>query len=349
MPFERPTLPQLIEQGATELESRLPGVLVRVRRSLVGVLNRVFAGSLSALYQYVEWLIRQAWPDTAEKEFLDAHGARWGVTRTAAAKASGSVLFIGTDGKVVPAGTVVQRSDGAQYATFADVTIAAGQATATVTAVVAGQAGNASTGVALALASPIDGVNSSAVATTALAGGAEVEEDEPYRARILAKIRKPPQGGADFDYEGWAKEVPGVTRVWVSPLEPGPGWVTVRFMRDNDPTPIPDAGEVATMFAHIDAVRPVTAHLSVQAPVEVPQNYTIAVTPNTPAVRAAVYDELAAMIYRDAVPAGTILLTHSREAISIAAGENNHVLTFPTADVVLTTGQIATMGVITWL
>lgn len=351
MPFDRPKLQDLIDQNATEIESRLPGVLVRVRRSLVGVLSRVFSGALAALYQYVEWLFRQAWPDAAEAEYLDWHGARWNVTRTPAAAASGGASFpggVGSNGTVVPAGTVLQRADGVQYRTTVDATVTTGVAALTVVAVVAGQSGNASNGVAFTLASPIAGVSSAGIATTAMAGGADVELDEPYRARILARIRKVPQGGADYDYEDWAKQVPGVTRVWVYPRAMGGNSVVVRFMRDDDPTPIPDAGEVATVQAKIDALRPVTAKAYVLATVGVAQNFAITLTPNTPAVQAAVEAELAAMIQRDGKPGGILLLSHIREAISIAAGEQNHVLTSPTADVVFAAGQIPQMGVITW-
>jgi uncharacterized phage protein gp47/JayE len=349
MAFDRPTLPKLIDQGAAEFESRLPGVLARARRSLVGVINRVVAGGLSSLYQYVEWLNRQVWPDQAEAEYLADHGARWGISRNAAAPATGSVTFTGNNGTNVPAGTVVLRADGARYLTDALVTLVAGTATATVTAESAGQAGNAAIATALQLESPIAGVNSGATAGTALSGGADIEDIEDWRARILARIRRAPQGGSKDDYEAWVLEVPGVTRVWVAPAEMGAGTVTVRFARDDDASPIPDAGEVATVQAYVDGRRPVTAVAYVVAPVASAVNFTIQLTPNSAAVKAAVEAELRDVIRREGKPGGTLLLSHLREAISIAAGEENHVMTVPAADVVTGTGTLSTMGVITWL
>jgi uncharacterized phage protein gp47/JayE len=348
MPFERPTLPQLIDQGASEIESRLPGVLARVRRSLVGVINRVVAGGLSALYKYVEFLNRQVWPDQAEAEFLVDHGTRWGVFRTPAAPATGTVSFSGTDGAIIPAATVVQRADGTRYLTDAIGTIAAGVALVEVTAETAGQASNSALSTAVTLVSPIAGVNSAATATTALAGGADIEDVEAWRARILARVRQAPQGGSVDDYIAWALEVPGVTRAWVYPAELGAGTVTIRFARDDDASPIPDAGEVATMQDYIDERRPVTAAVTVVAPVAVPLDFTIQLTPDTPPVKAAVEAELADLIRREGKPGGTLLLSHLREAISIAAGESNHVLTAPGADVTHTVAEMPTMGVITW-
>lgn len=349
MALERPTLAQLIDQGASEFESRLPGVLARVRGSLVGVLNRVLAGSLSSLYKYAEWLNSQVWPDLADAEYLPGHGARWGKPRLPAALATGMVTFTGLDGYAIDLGSVVQRSDGAQYATTAAGVIAAGVATIAVQALEAGQAGNTIIATSLTLTSPIAGVNSVVTAQTALAGGADMETLEAWRARILARIRQVPQGGAKADYEAWALEVPGVTRAWVYPGEQGAGTVVVRFVRDDDGSMIPDAGEVATVQSAIDLVRPVTATTYVVAPIPAIQNFTIQLTPDSAATRAAVAAELLALYRREAEPGGTMLISHQREAVSSAAGETDHVMTVPSANQVHGTGLLPTLGVITWL
>jgi uncharacterized phage protein gp47/JayE len=349
MPFSRPTLNTLLDQTAGEMESRLPGVLARVRRSLAGVLARVVAGAVWALYGYAEWLDRQKWPDLSEAEYLDWHGGRWGIVRKEAAGATGVIQFSGVEGAVVPVATVTQRADGVQYSTTAEGIIAGGQALVPAQALVAGQAGNAALNTALNLANPIAGVNAGAIVSTAFSGGSEIEADEDYRARILARIRQPPQGGSDDDYVAWALEVAGVTRAWVYPQEQGAGTVVLRFVRDDDASPIPDAGEVATVQTYVDALRPVTAQLYVVAPVAVPVNFTLTVQPNTAAVKAAVEAELRALLLRDAQPGATLKISHVREAISIAAGEDDYVLTAPAADVVMAAGQMATMGVVTWL
>jgi uncharacterized phage protein gp47/JayE len=155
-------------------------------------------------------------------------------------------------------------------------------------------------------------------------------------------------GGAKSDYEAWALQVAGVTRAWVYPLENGPGSVVVRFVRDNDADLIPDAAEVSAVQHYIDDLRPVTANVSVQAPTAAPLNLTIQLTPNTAAVRAAVTAELADVVRREAMPGGTLLLSHLREAISVAAGEINNVLATPTADVTHAPGQMPVLGTITW-
>ncbi|MGE8690961.1 MAG: baseplate J/gp47 family protein [Achromobacter sp.] len=350
MPVPRPTLPQLIEQLASEMQSRLPGVLARARRSLAGVLVRVFSGGLDSLYKYLERLIRNAWPDQCDEEELPSHGARWGVTQKLASPATGSLLVAGEAGTPLPAGTVFQRGDGVRFTVDVGVTLSAGGAIVGITAEQAGQLGNTAKDAQFTLASPVDRINSVAVASTEISGGADIERAEPYRARILERIRRPPHGGSQDDYVGWAKEVPGVTRAWCTPNGMGVGTVAVRFVRDDDDDPIPDAGEIETVRQHIESVRTVTAELFVLPIVPLPINYVISgLEPDTAEVRAAIIAELKDMHTRDAIPGGTILRTHMNEAISIAAGEHDHVLSSPAGNVTCLPGELATFGGVSWL
>jgi uncharacterized phage protein gp47/JayE len=350
MPFSRPTLSELIDRAASDIETRLPGTDARLRRSNLNVLARVHAGAVHGLYGYLDWLALQLMPDTAEAEHLARWASIWGVTRKAAAAATGNVTFSGTNGTVISAGTLIQRADGAQFTTDAEGTISAGSATVAVTASVAGADGNTAASTSLTLVSPIAGINTTAtVAAGGLSGGSDEEDDDSLRERLISRTQQQPHGGADFDYETWALEVAGVTRAWVYPQELGLGTVTVRFVRDDDVSIIPDAGEVAAVQAYIDARRPVTAAVTVVAPTAVPLDFEISgLNPNNTTVKAAIEAELEDLLRREAEPGGTILISHIREAISAAAGEYDHVLVSPSANVPHTPGQLATMGTITW-
>jgi len=351
MPFTRPTLPQLIERNTTDIESRLPGRDARLRRSNLNVIARLLAGSVHGLYGALDFTARQVFPDTAEAEYLDRWASIWGVTRKAAQKAVRQAAITGVTDSVVPTGTLLARSDGAEFSVTADTTLVAGAAVLPLLASVAGVAGNTAAGTALSFVTPVAAVNTAAIVSgTGMVDGSDTEFDASLRERLVARIQDAPHGGADFDYVNWAKEVAGVTRAWAYPLELGAGTVTVRFLRDDDAaTTIPDAAEVAAVQTYIDARRPVTAALTVVAPVAVVLNGTIGVTPNTLAVKAAVEAELRDLVRRVAVPGGTLLLSHIREAVSLAAGETNYNMTAPAADVVLALGQISTFGAITWL
>ena len=348
MPFSRPSLSDLIGRIRSGILSRLTNE--QLRRSDAEVYGKVLAGASHELHGHLQFIAQQIIYDTAESEYLDRWASIWLTTpRIPAAAAAGQVAFTGTNGIVIPAGTVLVRNDGAEYETDAEVTIASGTATADITALVAGVNGNEETGSTFTLSTPITGVNSDAtVGEDGITGGADEEDDASLRARLIARIQQPPHGGASHDYEAWALEVAGVTRAWVYPNELGLGTVTVRFVREDDDSIIPDAAEVEAVQEYIDARRPVTADVTVVAPIAVALDFNIALAPNTTAVREAVEEELTDLLRREAEPGGTVLLSHIREAISIALGETDYTMSAPSADITHSTGEIAVMGTITW-
>lgn len=350
MPFDRPTLPELTELTQADMEARLPGAEVRLRRSMLGVLSRVQAGGLHGVYGYVDYLARQLFADTAEAEYLERWASIWGINRKAAGTAVGAVTFTGAVDSEIPSGLVLRRADGLEYVTTASGTIGPdGTIQVSAQAAATGSDYNADPGIKLALAQAVTGVQSTGLASAGLTGGAEEEADDDLRSRLLTRLRQPPHGGASFDYVSWALEQPGVTRAWCSPREMGPGSVTVRFMMDDTYADgIPQAGDVDAVADDIEAHRPVTAEVYVVAPVPTPLDMSIRVTPNTTEVRAAVAAELADLLAREAEPGGTLLLSHLREAVSSAVGETDHAITAPTADVLHAPGEIPVLGNITW-
>lgn len=351
MPFNRPPLDLLIARSAASMQSRLPGTDAVLRRNLTSILARMSAGTEHGLYGYLDWLARQLMPDTAEAEHLERWASIWGVSRKAAGHASGDVSITGTPGAVLSEGTICLRSDAARYAVRSDAIVGNdGTGTAFVSAVDVGTAGNAPVGTALALASPVSGIASGTLASEGFAGGTDEEKDESLRARLLEVIQKPPMGGTAADYERWALEVPGVTRAFVSSREMGIGTVTVRFMMDGTyPDGIPSSKDCEIVAAHLETVRPVTADVYVAAPIPDPLNLRLSVTPDIISVRNAAEANVWAAIRRDAVPAGVILLSRLHEALSLSAGESDHVIWSPSANIVSQTGHIIVPGIIEWM
>ncbi len=349
MPWIRPTLKELTDRIEDDLTSRLTGEASLLRRSVLGVFSRVWGGVAHLMHGFLEWISRQVFPDIAEAEFMTRWASVWGVDRKTAVYASGDVTFTGNNGAVIPAGTKVQRSDAALFTTLAEGVISGGVVDISVEADEAGDKGNTVAGASMTLTSPIVEVNSSAVvASGGIVNGADEEADESLRTRLVSRIQQPPHGGADFDYDEWALEVSGVTRAWIYPAHMGLGTVGVTFVLDGETNIIPDAAKVAEVQSYIEAERPVTAEVYVFAPSAVPLNPEISVTPNTSAVQAAVQTQIENLILREAEPGKTLLLSHINEAISIAAGETDHTLISPTADVTHSTGEMAVMGTITW-
>lgn len=351
MSFSRPTLEQIIARNLADAAARVAGVEGTIlRRSLLGIIMRQLSGASHELHGHLDWIANQIIPDTAEAEYLDRWASVWGVTRKAAEFAAGDVTFTGTAGTSIPAGTTIQRADGIEYTTDASAVLdVGGSATVAVTCSTAGDDANTDATTAMSLLQPVAGVNNTVtVAAGGITGGADPESDELLRGRLLDRISNPPNGGSASDYEAWALEVPGVTRAWVFPQHLGLGTVGVAFVRDDDSPIFPDAGEVATVQAYIDTYRPVTADATVFAPVALTVPMTIAINPNTGAVQAAIQAELEDLFKREAEPDGTIPISHVREAISIAAGEYDHDLVTPTADIVQASNELAVLGSITW-
>lgn len=355
MPWTRPTLTELIERIETDLTSRLLEDTSLLKRSVLGVLARVLAGAVHLLHGFQAWMSEQPLADTAEAEYLERLAVTWGVTRRAASFAAGRVTLTGTDGTTIPADTELQTADGTLYTLTADADIASGTATGTVTAQAAGEDGNLDEGTALSLVSPVSGALSSATVNAGgITDGQDEETDASLRARLLTRIQQPPHGGSAHDYEAWALEVDGVTRAWVYPERLGEGTVGLTFVLDDqvdeegEPNPIPDSAKVAEVQAYIDDLRPVTADLTVFAPMAVAVDFTITLTPDTTAVRSAVQLELEDFLARVAEPETTLLISQINEAVSVAAGETDHVLSSPAANVEMDSGEFPVMGTITW-
>jgi uncharacterized phage protein gp47/JayE len=350
MPFPRPTLSELRTQARADLQSALPEADLGLRRSNLRVFADVTAGLMHMHYGWLDWLARQVIPDTAETEYLERWARIFGLVRAPASPAGGRAVFAGSVGAAVPTGTRLQRADRVEYAVATGGTLpTGGYLELDVEAIEPGSAGNADAGVRLTLVSALAGVEARAtVGVDGLGGGADAETDDSLRDRLLARIRRPPHGGAAHDYVAWARAVPGVTRAWAYPGELGLGTVTVRFMMDvvrAAEAGIPQPEDVAAVSAAVEALRPVTADVTVAAPVPAPLDVTIqGLEPDTPEVRAAIVAELADMVARTAEPGGTIPISRIWEAVSLATGERRHVIVAPAADIVHATGRIAVLG-----
>lgn len=350
MSFERPTLSALREQSRAAIAARIAGVDPALRQSLSRILADAAAGLAHHQYGYLDWIVRQVIPATAEGVYLDRWCRLVGLSRKPATAAGGLVVATGTNGTAVPLGATLTRSDGAVYAATAAATIASGTASVTVLAQAPGVGGNLDAGAALTFVSAIPGVTGTAtVDAGGLTGGGAEEADAALRERLVARLSEPPAGGAAHDYKAWALDITGVTRAWCLPLNRGVGTVDVTFVMDGRVDIFPEPGDVAVVQAHIDALRPVTDDCLVFAPAPSPINVTITgLSPDTLAVRAAIGAELAALITRDAAPGGTIRRSRMIEAISRAAGENWHSMTLPSGDVTQAAGELATLGTVTF-
>lgn len=363
MAFQRPTLDQLIERVKSDFRAGL-GVADVLRRSFLGVIARAMAGLSHLQLGYLDWVSKQVIPDTADDDALIRWAAIFGLEIIPATYAELNITITGNPGGVVPEDEIYQRADGLQYALDAEATIGGGgTVVAKIIALTPGKASNLLVADKVSLLSPIANVTSEATVASIVTVAADTETIESLRARLLNRLQLPPLGGSANDYITWAKEVAGVTRSWVLPLYTGAGTVAVSFVTDGEVNIIPTAPKVAEVLAYIEERKPVTALLTVFAPVADPMTMTIAIKPNTTQVQQNILSELDDLVKRDATLAGSykspgvtndgsILLSKINQAISIAVGLEDHEIILingsAPANVVPASGELVTRGAVTW-
>ena len=361
--WDIPSLATVVARVKGDLNSRLGTTRALVSGTREHSLALVLAGATHALHEFASDRAAALMPDLATGDDLDRHGDMWGIDRIPAAQAAGNVLMNGTG--TVDAGTILVREDGWRYSVDTTTSVV-GLTTVAVTSVETGDDGNADYGTGLTLESPIAGIDSVAVVTgtDGLSGGRDEETDDAYRTRILQRIQETPQGGAEADYEAWTLACPdgSAERVWVESWGQGAGSVVVRFAIAQtdpaDPTTIePSSAQITAVQTYLDddTRRPVTARVYVYGIDADPIPMTIALTPDTTAVREAVEAALDAMFGREGEPSGTIANSVVRAAISNASGESSHILSSidgdgtGLSDVVVSSTQVPVRGTITWV
>ena len=355
MPLNSPTLQELRARVSSDVTGRL-GRGPLLARSVLSLLAQSVAGVAHGLYGQARYIFDQVFPDTADGEALERWANTYGVPRRDPSFATGSVMVTGTVGADIPLGAELIRSDGAAYEVTLGTSLAESPAEVEVQATTAGAAPNALPGEELSLTAPVLGIDTTAtVGDGGIGGGADLEDDDQLRDRVIQRLRSPGQGGNSADYVRWALEVPGVTRAFCFPLWQGLGTVGVGVMRDEDEDPFPSGAALEEIQDHIDGLRPVgMVGVFVFAPTPVPVDLTISLEPDTPAIRAGVEAAISELIYDEGAaaprePSSSLALSRIQEAISSADGERSHVLLAPTEPPVILPGQLLTLGDLTWV
>lgn len=355
MPWAVPTLKETRILVRDQVRSNLTGADASIPNSVLRVLSDVTGAMAHLVMQFIEWSTRQLLPDTADADWLDRHAHMWlknadGTTgRKLATLATGQVYLTGQTWVPVSLGT--RMTFGAvQYETTQTVFLAAGGAPTPTPAraLDPGIVGNLEPGATMNLVTPGPGVNGVATVIQ-MDFGVDDETTDELRARVLLRIREPPQGGANIDYVQWALGVPGVTRAWCYALEMGMGTVTVRFMMDNlraDEGGFPRQSDVDNVYAALDTLRPVAIKdMFVVAPIPRRVNVQIdRLVPDTPTVRAAIGLSLQIMLRDRAVPGQPIYAAWKNYAIMSAPGVVSYTLVNSGDDYMPSPGHMPILG-----
>lgn len=207
------------------------------------------------------------------------------------------------------------------------------------------------------LSGSIAGVDSDAyVYVDGFAGGSDQEAIETFRDRFLLVVRNPVANFNVSAIETQAREISGVTRVWVQEVTPAIGQVTIYFTRDNDDDIIPSAAEAEVVKDNILLIKPAnTADVDVIVdPLgEVSTVFTFnSITPDTTTMREAVENSLDEFFRTTPDPEENVTEiqynTAIQNTVDLNTGERitSFDLASPSIDIVVaaSSGDIATLG-----
>lgn len=363
MPFPLPSPNELAESQAAELAAALKALrpeispvaidrAVRSEKGLLAAHARTDAIGLYGTHLHLRWWGDQYMPDTAELEHLIRHSSIWGVYQREATKAVGYAAFTGTPGLAVPVGLQLRTPGGALVETSgAGVVAGGGSVTLALIASEGGTAANTAGGATLPIVTALAGLDPQAATLDAdgLVGGTAEETPESLLERLLAVIREPGHGGADFDYPNWVRAAFAASKVKAIANWVGPGSVGVVVAMGTALAPVlPSPAEIAAIGAHLEGLRPVTAEVHVVAYLPLVVPFTLAITPDTLANRAAAEAALADHFAREAQIGGVMPLSRISEAISAANGEYAHRLVAPAVAIEPEPRQLPILGAIAW-
>lgn len=360
--FAIPSLKDLVERARRSFRTHLPGSDAWVWPNNIGPTAKVLAGMVHEIFGFADYISRQKFALTADLENLILHGEELGMSLKPASAPRGKIKLTAPGALTVDEGAVFRRTDDVEYrATAGGVMLGAGSLIVEAIATTDGIAGNALAETPLEIISGVAGDALAEVDADGIAGGTDVEDIESFRERILFRKRNPPHSGAAADYVMWAKELAGVSRVFVEPLWSGVGTVRVfPLMDDLYANGIPPDVEIARIADHIETLRPAGASITVAA--ATPKVVNVEITnllPDTTATREAVLIELRAAFRRlsrvagsanahSAMPYLASAASFSRswiwQAVANATGEERHIITAPAADTTLAAGEIPVLG-----
>lgn len=358
MAWQIRSLAEASQRARGAFRQYMRGTDAALKNNFVTVTAKVLAGLAHEFELRMAYLAKQLFASTATGAFLATHGSDIGIYRKPATAAAGVILGLGTPNKVYPAGIRFVTGD----VVFVSVSPASaspnGGVAFTVEAQASGAATNRDADGVLALADPVlwpDLGGEWTVSAAGLGGGADREDMESLRARILFRKRNPPGGGRLTDYEDAALSVPGVVKAWAFRQPLAPGFIALFFLFKGRPNLIPTSGDVVAVQAAIDAKRLIRIDDNVVvAPTPEPLDLTIAGLANDSAeVRAAIETSAASMLLSRSRPGivgdtFTLSLSWISEAISQATGEDRHVLVLPLNDVTYTGGRYPVLGTVTY-
>ena len=312
------------------------------------------AAQIQALELQADWVLDQSFPQTAQGEYLDRHGAMRGVARIPAAKAVGTLRFSvelpPVSEMTIPKGTVCMTAGEVRFQTTEAVTLPVGETAveAPAEALESGSAGNAAPGtVCILTACPV--AVTACTNPKAFSGGADAETDERFRARILESYRRLPNGANAAWYEQTAMNYPGTTAARVVGRARGIGTVDIYVAAESG---LPSAELLEGLQEVLQEKREIAVDVEVKAPAVKEVDVAVEVAVGNDAVFAEVKSAVESCVtsfFTGRLLGKPVLLAELGSHIySLEGVENYHILT-PSADMAADDTVLPVLGTLTVL
>ena len=307
------------------------------------------AAQVYALYVQADWVTRQAFPQTAEGEYLDYHAQLRSLERKPALPAQGTVRFTAGEAaqsdRSIPQGTVCMTAGLVRFATTQAAVLPAGELTVDVPvqALEPGTAGNVSAQTVVSMAVAPMGI-ASCTNPQAFAGGADGEGDEELRARILDTFRRLPNGANAAFYEQGALSFDQVAAAAVIPKPRGLGSVDV-IVSTLAGTPGEELLE--QLQDYFEQRREIAVDVQVKAPTPVTVNVAVQVKAKGGWDKTQVLDQVEETLeswFDGKLLGQDVLLAQLGSLIYGCDGVENYAVSAPAADLAVDADELPVLG-----
>lgn len=275
MSLVTPTTKEIGDNIVAQLEASLNQTIPLLPKSFLRVLAKGLAGVFVLLWKYGGFIFLQMFVRTASIAETEINGRlvspliEWGrligigdpVPATFAELVA--TVTVEVQSGSLPSGTQLLNADnGVTYLTLGAVLLDAATVPVSIRAASdqaggagAGVIGNLDPGDIVSFANPLPNVARDAVVASVTTVAADGESTDAYRARVLDRFQKTPQGGAYADYEQWAEEVAGIVNAYPY-TSTSPGQVDVyseaTVASSGDPDGIPTAPQLQAVLDNIN-------------------------------------------------------------------------------------------------
>lgn len=234
MSLVTPTTKQISDNIIAQLEATLNQTIPLLPKSFMRVLAKTLAGLFTIIYKYVGFMFLQIFVQSASAEETSVNGVtiipiiQWGrligVGDPAPATNAQLLIDITVDievGTLAAQTQLINTQNGVTYLTTASVLLDAPIVQVTIEAASdqsggngSGAIGNLDPGAIVTFANPLANVARNAVVVSQVITGADGEDIEVYRQRIIDRFQNRPQGGALADYVIWGAEPAGILNIY---------------------------------------------------------------------------------------------------------------------------------------